>query len=87
MISLFFHYLHDLASHRLIFPTVEEASLASIEVHISRKEVDHLESVTLEDIIDLDEIGIDTMNIPEGEAHDDIAAEFRESESSEEISI
>ena len=55
--------------------TIEEASLASTESKSRREERDDLEACTLDDIVDLSEVGVGTMDIPEGERHHDISRE------------
>lgn len=79
--------LHNFPSDGLILSAIEETSLTRIQMHITREEVDHLESVFFQNIVDLDKVGVDTMDIPEWKADDDVSAEFRESEPSEEIRI
>ncbi len=61
--------------------------MSSIESHCSWKEIDHLESALLYDIIDLSEVGIGTMHVPEGEAHDETPTKFRITKSGEKIHI
>ena len=84
---LFLYDFHNLAADGLILTTVEETSFCSVEFHLPWKERDDFESIFLDDFVDLTEIRIRTMDIPEWEGHNDTTAEIRISESSEEICI
>ena len=45
--------------------------MSCIELHLTWEQIDHLESAFFYHIIDLGEVGVGPMHIPEGEAHDD----------------
>ena len=87
VLGKFLLYLHDLTSDCLILTAIEEASLASIEVHGFWKERYDFESPLLDDVIDLREVRIYSVNIPEWEAHDDASAKICMSKSSKKITV
>ncbi len=83
----FWNYLDDLTTNSLTLTTVEERSLGCIEFHLPWKEWNHLESMTIENIVYFYKIRIGTIEIPEREGHNYTITKFCTRESREKIIV